>query len=157
MIVWLDKRLRPAGLESGLTIIEVLVAAVVLVLGAAATFGVLGAATKNAQRAKSTQVALDLAQEELERLHSVPYASLALDSQPKPASSSLNPGFRVKGTEFALQRSPMAAYGPLVVDPEKGVSPESEFFSGDTEHGGIKGRLYRYEVWRNDPTCPDAE
>jgi hypothetical protein len=157
MIAWLDKRLTPVRSEVGLTIIEVLVAAVVLVMGAAATFGVLGAATKNAQRAKSTQVALDLAQEELERLHSLPYESLALNSPPKPASNPLNPGFRVKGSEFALKRSPVGSYGPLAIDAEKGISPESEFFSGDTEHGGIRGKLYRYVVWRNDPSCPDTE
>jgi hypothetical protein len=156
MTVWLNKRLL-SGSESGLTIIEVLVAAVVLVLGAAATFGVLAAATKNAQRAKSTQVALDLAQEEMERLHSVPYDSLAVNSHPKTSSSPLNPGFRVNGEEFALKRSPVGGYGQLVIDEQKGVSPESQFFSGDTEHGGIRGKLYRYVVWRDDPTCPDSE
>ena len=157
MRTWAQRRFRAAGSESGLTIIEVLVAAVVLVLGAAATFGILGAATKNAQRAKATQVALDLAQEELERLHSLPYESIAVNSPPKTASNSSNPGYRVKGSEFALQRSPVSDYEPLAVDEEKGVSPESEFFSGDTEHGGIKGTLYRYVVWRNDPACPEAE
>ena len=39
--------------------IEVLVAAMILALAAMATFGVLSAATRNAQRAKATQVALD--------------------------------------------------------------------------------------------------
>ena len=96
-------RERLGGGESGLTIVEVLVAAVVLTLGAAATFGVLGAATKNAQRAKATQVALDLAQEEMERLHSLPYESLAVNSQPATSSQPLNPGYRVKGEEFALE------------------------------------------------------
>lgn len=148
---------RLAGGESGLTIIEVLVAAVVLTLGAAATFGVLGAATKNAQRAKATQVALDLAQEEMERLHGLPYESLAVSSQPASSSQPLNPGYRVKGEEFALERTPQGEYGKLDIEPERGVSPESEFFSGDTEHGGIKGTLYRYVVWRNDPTCPEEE
>ncbi len=142
--------------EAGLTIIEVLVAAIVLTLGAAATFGVLGAATKNAQRAKATQVALDLAQEEMERLHSLPYSRLAVSSQPASSSQPLNPGYRVQGEEFALKRTPMGEYGRLDVN-EQGVSPESEFFSGDTEHGGIRGTLYRYVVWRNDPTCPESE
>jgi hypothetical protein len=145
------------GGESGLTIIEVLVAAVVLVLGAAATFGILGAATRNAQRAKATQVSLDLAQEELERLHGLPYESLAVDTQPQTASDALNPGYRVKGNEFALRRNPVGEYGDLVIDEAKGVSPESDFYNGDTEHGGIKGTLYRYVVWRNDPSCPETQ
>ncbi|HEY7456281.1 MAG TPA: hypothetical protein VH703_03310 [Solirubrobacterales bacterium] len=152
--------------ESGLTIIEVIVASIVLVLGAGAAFGVLGAATKNAQRAKATQVALDLAQEELERLHSLPYdcatvpageSCLALNAQPATSSAALNPGSRVSGSEFALTRSPVGDYQPLVIDEAKGVSPESEFESGDGEHGGIVGTVYRYVVWRDDPTCPEVE
>jgi hypothetical protein len=146
-----------AASESGLTIIEVVVGAVVLVLGAGATFGVLAAATKNSQRAKATQVALDLAQEELERLHSIPYENLALNTQPKTASTPLNPGYRVKGLEFAVQRSPVGAYAPLAFDFDRGVSPESKFFSGNAEEGGIRGTLYRYVVWRDDPSCPDTQ
>ena len=54
-----------------MTIIEVLVAAVILALGALATFGMLSAATNNNQRAKATQVALDKAQQELESMRSL--------------------------------------------------------------------------------------
>jgi type II secretory pathway pseudopilin PulG len=155
MRAWLDRRLG-AG-EAGLTMIEVLVASVVLVMGAAATFGVLGAATKNAQRAKATQVALDLAQEEMERLHSIPYSELAVNTMPVASSDKKSPNFRVTGSTFALHRSPPANYFPIEVD-EKGFSPESEFTTGDPEGGGgVKGTIYRYVVWRNDTSCPDAE
>lgn len=153
MRAWLDKRIGDG--EAGLSMIEVLVAAVVLVLGAAATFGVLGAATKNAQRAKATQVALDLAQEELERLHSIPYDDLAVNTMPVATSNQKSPNSRISGSLFALRRSPAGAYFPVAVEAEKGFSPESEFFTGDTEEGGIKGTLYRYVVWRNDPSCSD--
>lgn len=153
----LDKRLRGAGPEAGLTIVEVLVASIVLVLGAAATFGLLAAATKNAQRAKATQVSLDLAQEEMERLHSLPYESIAVQKAPASSSDPLDPGYRVQGSQFALQRSPVGSYGTLVVDEEKGIATESDFFSGNPEKGGVKGTLYRYVVWRNDPSCPEAE
>lgn len=153
MRAWIDKRIGDG--EAGLSMIEVLVAAVVLVLGAAATFGVLGAATKNAQRAKATQVALDLAQEELERLHSIPYDDLAVNTMPVATSNQKSPNSRISGSLFALRRSPAGAYFPVAVEAEKGFSPESEFFTGDTEEGGIKGTLYRYVVWRNDPSCSD--
>ena len=152
----LRARLDGAGAEAGLTIIEVIVAAVVLVLGAGAAFGVLGAATKNAQRAKATQVALDLAQEELERLHSLPYEDLAVSVQPSTSSDPLNPSSRVAGSEFALNRNPVGDYHPLAID-ERGFSPESEFEAGEGERGGIRGTIYRYVVWRDDPTCPEAE
>jgi hypothetical protein len=149
---WIDKRL--GGGEAGLTMIEVLVAAVVLVMGAAATFGILGAATRNAQRAKATQVALDLAQEEMERLHSIPYEELAVNVMPTFSNDPQSPNSRMNSGSFALKRgNPNEAYFPVDVNAEAGFSPESEFFTGDTEHGGIKGTLYRYVVWRNDPSC----
>lgn len=157
MRAWFDKRIASLRDEAGLTIVEVLVAAVVLVLGSAATFGILGAATKNAQRAKATQVALHLAQEELERLHGLPYESLALNSQPATSASLLNPNSRVSGSQFDLDRGAATAYGPLVLDAEKGISPESDFVSGNPEASGVTGTLYRYVVWRNDDSCPDCE
>ncbi|HYH54912.1 MAG TPA: hypothetical protein VD761_12365 [Solirubrobacterales bacterium] len=142
--------------EAGLTIIEVVVAAVVLAMGAMATFGILASATKNVQRAKATQVALDLAQEEVERLRSVPFESLAVNRVPSPSSSQLNPNYRMQGTTFALQRTPVSEYGPLVVS-EGGVSPESEFVSGNPSAGGVTGTVFRYVVWRNDESCSEAD
>lgn len=142
--------------DAGLTIIEVIVAALILALGAAATFGVLSAATKNAQRAKASQVALDLAQEEMERLRAVRYDQLALSSLPASSPSELNPNYRVQGTTFALQRRPIGEYGSLVMG-EAGISPQSEFFSGNPSAGGVTGTVYRYVVWRNDDRCPEAD
>lgn len=151
----LKKRL--GGGEAGLTIIEVLVAAVVLVLGSAAAFGVLGAATRNAQRAKATQVALDLAQEELERLRAIPYANLSLNTTPTPSEEQSSPNYRVNGATFAVKRSPRSEYEPLVIDAENGVAPESEVSIGDAAHDAITGTLYRFVVWRNDPSCSEED
>ncbi len=154
MRAWIDARIG-GGPESGLTMIEVLVAAVVLVMGAAATFGVLGAATRNAQRAKATQVALDLAQEELERLHGIPYEDLAVNAPPTATSNPMSPGSRVKGEEFAIERSPVGEYAKLVED-KNGFSPESQLYVREDEPGGISGTIYRYVVWRDDPSCTTA-
>lgn len=162
MRAWLKARIGGNDPETGLTMIEVLVAAVVLVLGAAATFGVLAATVRNSQRAKATQVALDLAQEELERLHSLPYdcssvpageGCLAVNSVPSHETGEKKPNSRINGSLFALQRNPPNSYFPLDVEAEKGFSPESRFQTGESEHGGIEGTIYRYVVWRNDPSC----
>jgi hypothetical protein len=145
MIARLNRCIRLARREEdGLTLIEVLVASIVMVLGATATFGVLAAATKNAQRAKASQVILDLAQEEMERLRSIPYSSLALSTAPGTSSSDLNPNYRVKGSSFALKKSPLAELEPLVLDGN-GISPESEFFSGGPS--GVTGTVHRYVPW----------
>jgi len=150
------------GSEEGLTIIEVVVAALVLALAAAATFGVLTAATKNAQRAKATQVALDRAQSEMEALRSLEDSQLALTAAPPHSTNELSPNFRVSGGTFATVRQPVGSYANLVVNggSEYGgeaieggiVSPgPTSFTSGD-----VKGKIYRYIVWRDDPSCPAA-
>jgi type II secretory pathway pseudopilin PulG len=152
----LHKLGRMARDEAGLTLIEVMIAAIVLVLGSAATFGILSAATKNAQRAKATQTVLHLAQEEMERMRSLPYGRLAVEEIPAASSNPLDPNSRILGSSFALRKTPVGEPEPLVVDAE-GVSPESPFSVGSPQGGGVTGTVYRYVVWRNDDGCPEAQ
>jgi type II secretory pathway pseudopilin PulG len=148
--------------EEGLTIVEVLVAALVLVLGSFATFGVLSAATVNTQRAKATQVALNRAEQEMEALRSLSNKELALTATPPHSSDAHNPDYRVTSDTFALTREPPGSYANLIVnggslygggEVEGGVvSPGPTSFSS----GDVTGEVYRYVVWRNDPSCPES-
>jgi len=151
--------------EHGFTIIEVLVAALILTLASAALFGVLAAATRNGARAKSTQIALDRAQQEMEKLHSLSYEELALTKAPLRSTNPLNPNNRVVNNNFALKREPQEEPAPMVVNegPIWGA-PEKKVENGVVkpgpikfEDGDVKGHLYRYIVWRNDPSCPESE
>jgi prepilin-type N-terminal cleavage/methylation domain-containing protein len=151
------RQLGGAGEERGMTLIEVVVAALVLAMAAMATFALLASATKNAQRGRQTQVALDLAQEEIERLRGVPYDELAISKAPSPSGSKQSPDFRVQSGNFALKRSPVGEYAPLVVHEGMGFSPRSDFVSGNPSSGGISGTIYRYVVWRNDSSCPESQ
>jgi Tfp pilus assembly protein PilE len=150
--------------ESGFTIVEVLVAALILTIAAFTTFGLLSAAAKNTERAKATQVALDRAQQEVEALRSLSSKELALTVSPGPSADDLNPGYRVNagaGT-YALSRLPAAEYEKMVVNGgslygggavEGGVvNPGPIPFSS----GEVHGEVYRYVVWRNDERCPEA-
>jgi hypothetical protein len=143
--------------EDGFTIIEVLVAALILALSSAALFGVLAASTRNGARAKATQVALDRAQQEMEKLHSLSYGELELFSAPPSSSNPTNPNHRVLNGSFALQREPMGEYAPMVVNVDK--EGEGRIRPGPIkfEDGDVKGHLYRYIVWRNDKSCPETE
>jgi type II secretory pathway pseudopilin PulG len=145
--------------ENGFTIVEVLVAALILTIGALTTFGLLSTATKNTQRAKATQVALDRAQREVEALRSLSNKQLALTATPENSANPLNPSYRVSGGAFALTRQPPSGYANMVVNGgavygggsiEGGlVNPgPSPFTSGD-----VSGKIYRYVVWRNDTKC----
>lgn len=149
----------PMNKEDGFTIVEVLIAALILVAGAAATFSVLASATVDNQRAKAAQVALDKAEQEMEYLRSLTDEELALTAAPGHSSEEENPDYRVSNGKFAIQRSPVAEYKELVVNGgvrypnetiEHGaVSPgPTSFTSGD-----VSGKVYRYIVWRNDTSC----
>jgi type II secretory pathway pseudopilin PulG len=151
---------RSSEREAGFTIIEVLVAAVILVIGALTTFGLLSAATKNTERAKATQVALDLAQQELEALRSLHNEELALTSTPAHSTDPLNPNYRVSNGDFAVVREPRGTYQPLVVEggeiegePEKTIEGGAVKPSESFEIGDVSGTIHRYVVWRNDEAC----
>ncbi|HEU4707224.1 MAG TPA: type II secretion system protein [Solirubrobacterales bacterium] len=154
-----------ANTEAGFTIVEVLIAILILAIGAMTTFSLLSAATRNAQRAKASQVALEYAEQELEYLRNMEYKKLALTAAPQPSSDELNPNNRVRSAEgtFALQREPKGSYHELVIEghylygggevPKGAVSPGPTSFS----NGDVSGKVYRYIVWRNDEKCSEEK
>jgi type II secretory pathway pseudopilin PulG len=142
--------------------VEVLVAILIVSIGAMATFSLLSAATRNAQRAEASQVALEYAEQELELLRSMEDEQLALTQAPPPSTNVNDPNSRVFNGEFALSRQPLGDYRDLVVEKDSlygggyvtgaAVSPgPTTFTSGD-----VTGRVYRYVVWRNDEKCSEA-
>lgn len=145
--------------EAGFTIVEVIVAALVLVMGSLATFGLLGAATKNTERAKATQVALNRAQEEIEALRSLSNNQLAMTAAAPHSTDPLYPDYRVSNGKFALTREPPGNYATMVVNGGslygggnvKGgiVNPGPVSFTS----GDVSGKIYRYVLWRNDAAC----
>jgi prepilin-type N-terminal cleavage/methylation domain-containing protein len=153
----------PRQKEDGFTVIEVLVAILILAFGAMATFALLSAATRNAQRAEASQVALEFAEQELEFLRSMKNRELALTATPPPSSDPLSPNFRVIENRFALVRQPVGNYQFLVVNDsplygpgkvEGGtVSPGPTPFT----NGEVSGQVYRYIVWRNDEACDETQ
>ncbi|HXR31166.1 MAG TPA: hypothetical protein VN752_08505 [Solirubrobacterales bacterium] len=150
---------RQVGREAGFTIIEMVVSALILAVGALATFGLLTTATKNTQRAKGAQVALNRAQQEIEALRSLSNKELALTATPASSANPLSPNYRVSGNTFALIREPPSSYSNLAVNG-------GSLYGGGTVEGGVvnpgptsftsgdvTGNVYRYVVWRNDTTC----
>lgn len=149
--------------EDGFTIAEVLVAILIVSIGAMTTFGLLSAATRNSERAKGSQVALEYAEQELEFLRSMESKDLALTVAPPASANSLNPNRRVSGGSYALTREPLGNYRTMVVNGGSlygggtvqggTISPgPTNFASGD-----VTGEVYRYIVWRDDESCSEAE
>jgi prepilin-type N-terminal cleavage/methylation domain-containing protein len=139
--------------EGGFTLVEVMVAVLILAMGSMATLALLTEATRNAQRAKAGQIALEVAEQEMEYLRSLKNSKLALKASPAPSTNELNPNFRATEGKFALTRQPIGNYRNLVIDESGTVSPgPTPFTSGD-----VSGKIYRYVVWRNDESCSETK
>jgi type II secretory pathway pseudopilin PulG len=154
---------RPSTGEEGFTIVEVIVAVLVIVVGALATFGLLSSAVKNTARAKATQVALEQAEQEVEALHGYKSEELAMTATPPHSNDPMNPDYRVSGSTFALGREATSAKATMVVngDPIWG-EPERTIEGGKINpgpipftSGDVSGEVYRYVVWRNDERCSE--
>ena len=141
-----SRRLPSLGDADGFSIIEVLVAAVILVLGALATFMAFGVAIHNVQRGKETQVGISIAQKELEKIRSFSYDQIALSSTPVNSTETTKPNNRVSGLTFNLNRSGASNYATMVVASGGAVDPgPTSFTTGD-----VSGTVYRYVVWQKD-------
>lgn len=77
--------------EDGLTLIEVMIALVVLTVGLLATLSVLTSANKLTLVSEQRQTMAHLAQRELERLQAIPYNELALASAPAHSAQAESP------------------------------------------------------------------
>ncbi|HEY2056289.1 MAG TPA: prepilin-type N-terminal cleavage/methylation domain-containing protein [Solirubrobacterales bacterium] len=137
--------------EDGFTMIEVLVAVVVLAVGSLAVLTLFASGIKNIQRGRETQVTVSVAQREMEKVHGLPFSEVLLKASPETSAETTSPANRVSSTraEYNLNRTGAANWAKLAVAAtgETGaVEPKSETFSV----GGSPVTVYRYVVWRKD-------
>jgi Tfp pilus assembly protein PilV len=151
--------------EEGFTLIEVLIAAFVLVAGSMAVFMTFIAGVHNVQRARDAQVAQGVAQREVEKIHALPYARVVNATTPATSSETTSPANRVSGTEFNLSRTgtekaPLAIAGSGVCSSSApcvnsggssscvgGTSP------GTFTNGTATGSVYCYVTTMKDEAC----
>jgi type II secretory pathway pseudopilin PulG len=132
--------------QEGFTIVEVLIAALILVLGSLAVFMTFSGAVKNVQRGKEAQVGLSIAQREMEKVRSLPYDQILLKTTPVKSAVTTNPNNRINGTTFNINRSGAASYAQMAISSAGEVVPTTSAFSV----GGARVAVYRYVVWRKD-------
>jgi hypothetical protein len=146
--------------ERGITIVEVVVAALILTVSALALLGLTDAASRNTYRAEQSQVVVNRLQAEMERIRQLPFSEVALESAPPTSSDPALPASRVAGTQFAVQRNGTGA-APLAING--GTTPGGEPVSGGQVNpgpqaftsGDIHGTIHRYVVYPGVPAnCP---
>jgi Tfp pilus assembly protein PilV len=89
------KRLSHMGAADGFTIVEVLIAALVLVTGILALIGAFDSARKLNLLTERRTVMAHRAQLEIERLQTYPYSQLAMITAPSHSSETSNPDYYV--------------------------------------------------------------
>ncbi|UJA20278.1 hypothetical protein HJD18_08700 [Thermoleophilia bacterium SCSIO 60948] len=143
---------RRAADERGVTIVEGVVAALILVVGALAVLGMVDASSRGAYRAEQSQVVSNRLQLEMEKIRQVAetnFNNVGLTQLPATSTDPTNPNYRVSGSRFATEAdgsSPatLVTGGTILPGP-------TSFTSGD-----VSGKIYRYVTWRNDPGCPES-
>jgi Tfp pilus assembly protein PilV len=148
--------------EAGFTVVEVVIAALVLVIGGLAVFSLISAAIRNNYRSEQSQVVNDQLQQELEKVKQLPYAQVALTSLPTHSTDAANPSFRVSGTQFNVNRTGSPANFNLVYNGghsnETGgsVSGGAVAPTGSFHNGSVNGQIYRYVVWQPATACSNC-
>lgn len=147
--------------EHGFTVIEAVMAAMILVIGGIAVLTAVETAARSTFRAEQSQVQINALQEEIERIRDLPFESVALTSVPTHAADQRHPDWRVSGTSFALERDG-TQLRQLVYQGSAlqggGTITQAGVAHGPTrfQNGDVSGDIYRYVVWLNDDTCPEA-
>ena len=146
------------GEERGMTVVEVLVAGVILVLGALGVLGIVDATSHNTFRAEQSQALANVMQREMEKLRQLPYKELALESLPVHSSEPDDPDSRVASGSYFYTGRDETGLKPLVYN---GSLNGTETIEGGTvepgptpfQVGKVRGEIYRYVVW---DTCPSS-
>ena len=145
------RRLVAVG-ENGFTLVELLVAIVVLVVGALGiTSAFLSSQRLTLVAERGTSIA-QRAQSELERLEALPYANLALNATPATSTNPSSPDFYVAAgppATFRWDRSSMTTE-PLVVDATNGQVPGAPVAWTD---GRLSGFVYDFVTSHTDGGC----
>jgi type II secretory pathway pseudopilin PulG len=144
--------------EEGMTIVEVLVAGIILIAGGLGVLGIVDAGSRNVFRAEQSQVVANVLQGEMEKLRQIPYEELAMTSLPVDSGDPEDPNSRIASTSFLYTGRNSTGLKPLVYN---GGTSEGETIKGGTVDPGptsvVIGKLHatvsRYVVW---DTCPSS-
>jgi len=140
-------RRHKAGAEDGFTLIEVLVASVILAVALFSLLTTFDYARSETAGSEQAAQAIRVGEQELERLLAVPYNSLAEDS------TATSPTLCTQRTSIAGSY----ASGTAVATSGAAVTPTRTWSvtrMGTT--ASARGCVYDFVRWVDDPTCPDA-
>ncbi|MCW3065980.1 MAG: prepilin-type N-terminal cleavage/methylation protein [Solirubrobacterales bacterium] len=137
--------------ETGFTIVEMLVAILLLTVGVLTTISVLSAGQRLTLVAERQTTLAHRAQRELERLQSLSYSQLAMTAAPTRSTDPANPNFYVTaGGAFSYDRNDTSQTESFAIDATNGaISTTAQPWTD----GRLSGFVYDYVTWTTDPKC----
>lgn len=139
--------------ERGLTIIEVMVAAIILVIGAFAIFKIVDAATRTSYRAEQSQVVSNLLQRELERVKARETGEIAVSAKPSDCPIPLAEELQSRWTSERFDGRRWITAPSDADNPIKPCERLDSVGTGDDESGDVSVNVYRMVTWYD----PDNE
>ena len=140
---------------------EVMIAMVIGLMGLAATAVSIDSTRHANNKSEYRTAAGHVAEKELERIQSLPYGSVLLDSAPATSTDANNPGYYVTRAGPTAGISARAA----LPQPSRSLSPPAapacrrpawQPLRRPGRDGRLSGKIYRYVTWVNDTVCGAA-
>jgi Tfp pilus assembly protein PilV len=142
------RRLRD---ERGMTVIEILVAASLMVVGVIAMLATFDGSRDLVSTSEKNGIAAHRGQLEVEKALSLGYKDIALTSTPGHSGASSSPDYytNADGTYQWDQSAAPKPADPVVVDAANGaIAHVSTWNDGQSR---LSGSIYRYVTWIDDP------
>jgi prepilin-type N-terminal cleavage/methylation domain-containing protein len=136
--------------ERGMTLIEVMVAAVILVVGILSMLTVFTSSGALTTKSEREAQAADFAEQQVELLRALPYTSVALNA------TSADPtwtGFATVGNANYI--APLGTETAVAADATNGkIAPTGTW---EDDRLAVRGNVYRYVTWGDDPSIPGTQ
>jgi Tfp pilus assembly protein PilE len=159
--------------EDGMTLVEVLIASFVLVVGVLGVFASYDAARKLTLVAERRATMSHLAQREMERLQAITFSELAMKASPTHASETTNPDYYFDVPSYKCseekgegcldwtkeagkeeERLAVNASGLVEAEPKKSCE-ETPVGSCNWTNGKLSGSVYDFVTWHVDKVCTE--
>jgi prepilin-type N-terminal cleavage/methylation domain-containing protein len=142
-------RVAPAG-EDGFTLIELMVAIMVLAVGLVALVTSFDHSRDLVSVAEKTEVASHRAEQELERILSLPYASVAHASTPASSDDSADPAFYVSGTSYQYDQGSTGPPQSETLAVATGGSIPAAVAGWTDSETRLTGQIQSFITWTGD-------
>jgi len=139
-----------AGDERGMTLIEVMIAAMILVVGILGLLTIFNSSAALTTRSEREAQASDYAEQQVELLRALPYGSVALSAATADAMWT-----RLATAGDPLYVPPLATETAVAVDATNGRIAATGTWEDDRL--GTRGNVYRYVTWGDDPAIPGTQ